>query len=348
MSGHDNHPTDLEVVDLTASINNQTLSSNSHDHHEEELMDTDEVPAAEPAPVVGAPAEADLVEQDLQHPGVDANMDMDAAADAELDIDEDDTNAISDEEDHAWCQQGDEMFREKWSTLHKKSQLRKAQLNMAITLMKKQKDKLREKSSQIRKQAGENQELKELVEHHRGRRTLHTEITWPQQLKEFLLGVDSASHEYEEIYRLSCRESNTAPHPQHVFPGLVLVAPDPEELPVVQPLHVLQQFNFEGLSHTVQFKTLQHALCFHKERVHVLSRLDPYHPPDIEDDAWEEDDFSISLLHRFHIGSEPVNLTNAILPNTLLAPLLVCKKFHFWGASIFYGENRFAFSSLGE
>ncbi|KAG5953171.1 hypothetical protein E4U53_006548 [Claviceps sorghi] len=353
MSGHDDHiddAADLDVVDLTAAINNQHVSSNSHDHHEERHMDTDEVSAAEPAPVVGALEEADVVDQDLQHPGIDATMDMDTEADAELDLDEDPfthhTNAFSDGEDDAWCQQADDMFRDKWDTLHTKSQLRKARLGMAMTLMQKQKERMKEKANQIRKQAREIQTLTDRLDHLTGRRTLHTEITWPQLLKNFVLG--DHKHSYVSIYRLSCRESNIAPHPRQVLPGLELVEPDAEEQPVVQPMHVLQQFNFEGLAHTVQFKILQHALCFHKQTIHVLSRLDPHHPPDVEGDAWQEDDFSFSLLHRFHIGSRPVSLTNATLPNTLLAPLLVCKKFNFWGASIFYGENSFAFSSLGE
>jgi hypothetical protein len=56
----------------------------------------------------------------------------------------------------------------------------------------------------------------------------------------------------------------------------------------------------------------------------------------------------IELLRRFHIGSSSVNLTMATKPQELLAALQVCKKWHVWGCHLFYGQNRFAFSSLGE
>ncbi|KAG5971807.1 hypothetical protein E4U55_001067 [Claviceps digitariae] len=305
----------------------------------------------------------DVVHQDLQDAESDHDVPMEgsAPADDEFNFDDiedpfaQDANADSDEDDDAFWQQTDSTVREKWNALHMKSQLRKARLEMAAHLLNRHIDNITEKKRLIRDQNVEIKQLTEKVAHLTRRRGLHTEVTWPSQLRLFVLGefelLPFGLRSYEGIYKLSCLESNIAPHPRQLLPGLELVAPDSTELPVaqpVQPVHVLQRFDFERLSLTVQFKILQHVLCFDNQRVHVLSRLDPYHPPDVEDDAEEDDDFSPSLLHRFHVGNEPVSLTNGTMPNVLLAPLLVCKKFHFWGASIFYGENRFAFSSLGE
>ena len=95
----------------------------------------------------------------------------------------------------------------------------------------------------------------------------------------------------------------------------------------------------------VKLRILQHLLTFPGEPLHAISRLDPYRAPrrDPNDTNWEP-----RLLHRFHVGTAAVSLTDAINPNDLLAPLLVSSQWHFWGSTIFYSKNRFVFSSLGE
>lgn len=94
-----------------------------------------------------------------------------------------------------------------------------------------------------------------------------------------------------------------------------------------------------------QIRIVQHLLTFEGEPVHTISRLDPYITPRSGPNNinWQP-----RLLHRFHVGTASVSLVHAIDPNDLLAPLLVCSQWHFWGSTIFYGENRFVFSSLGE
>ncbi|KAG6005177.1 hypothetical protein E4U21_000369 [Claviceps maximensis] len=362
MSGHSNNAydsIDLNVVDLTAALHYQyvNLPFDQDNSPEEIQASTDLVPLGEPALAVQALAEAHVVDQDVEHSESDIDMENDTSAGFEAGFDDNpflqDINAFSDEEDDAWFQQqGDESLREIWNNLHTKSQFRKARLGIAMILVQKQDAKMKSLTSKIREQGRKINELTALAEHITRRGTLLTEVTWSCYLKLFLLGEVSQLPfdltSYEKIYKRSCRESNIAPHPRQLIPGLELIPPGLTEVPAVQPVYDLQQFNFEGLSPKVQFRILQHALCFHKQRIHVLSRLDPYQPPVIDNDDLENADFLPSLLHRFHVGDEPVSLTNATLPSVLLAPLLVCKKFNFWGASIFYGENRFTFSSLGE
>lgn len=96
----------------------------------------------------------------------------------------------------------------------------------------------------------------------------------------------------------------------------------------------------------IQIKILRYYFNLTEDSIHVISRLDEFVVPQAEepDTEWEP-----RLLHRFHIGTGPVNLTyDAIKPNDLLAPLLVCSQWHFWGSTFFYSQNRFVFSSLGE
>jgi hypothetical protein len=153
---------------------------------------------------------------------------------------------------------------------------------------------------------------------------------------------------YEEIYKLSCRESNMPPHPLQVLPALTFREPDPQLHRPVESVPVEGTFNFEGLDLRVQFRILQMLLCFYGEKVHVLCRLDPHLPPSLESGDLGHDPENLQLIRRFHIGDRPVSLTGARLPQDLLAPLLVCRIWLFWGIHLFYGENTFAFSSFGE
>lgn len=384
MSTHDadeENRDDLEVVDLTEHIDNQILSSdsshtnfhisndNSNDHRDQNQMEVNEAYAVETAPVVQAATETNeagqedepLDNEDAPRGIADSDMgwldnyDQDNGSDTDMGSDNtidhnpfpDDVHAHSDEEDDVWRSECRETCRKKWVNLHLKSQFRKCRLAEAIDLLV----QLQESNKKLhRKINGKNRKIGELeaeIERLRGRRGLHTEITWQIHLRNFILGninvLPFGLGTYEKLYKLCCRESNIAPHPRQVLPGLELVAPDLSPQAAVQHVAALQEFNFEGLPLKTQFKILQHLLCFYGKKIHVLSRLDPYQPPALENS--EEDP---RLLYRFHIGDAPVNLTHATLPNALLAPLLVCKKLHFWGSYLFYGENTFAFSSLGE
>ncbi|OAA50612.1 hypothetical protein NOR_01062 [Metarhizium rileyi] len=78
----------------------------------------------------------------------------------------------------------------------------------------------------------------------------------------------------------------------------------------------------EILPPEIQFRILQISLCFYGQKVHVLSRLDPFNEPSLTTGVLGNDPENPKLLHRFHVGDSPVSLTFAMLPKELLAPLL--------------------------
>lgn len=86
-------------------------------------------------------------------------------------------------------------------------------------------------------------------------------------------------------------------------------------------------------------RILQYLLSFKGDVVHAISRLDPCFKPETATEHF---------IHKYHVGSGPVSLSFAPGPETLLGPLLVCHRWHAVGSTIFYGDNKFAFSSLGE
>lgn len=98
---------------------------------------------------------------------------------------------------------------------------------------------------------------------------------------------------------------------------------------------------FSHLPSDIVARILRYLFVFDNEPVHAISRLDPYAEP-------QNIQGRVSLLRRFHVGAAPVSITHATKPADLLAPLVVCQKWHFLGANLFYGCNTFAFSSLGE
>lgn len=107
-----------------------------------------------------------------------------------------------------------------------------------------------------------------------------------------------------------------------------------------------RQPSLERLPIKLQIKIFSYLFVFERELVHAISRLDPYYEPT---EVPRNCSGRVSLLHRFHVGQESVSLTfGAIKPQELLAPLLVSKHFNYLGASLFYGSNTFAFSSIGE
>lgn len=139
-----------------------------------------------------------------------------------------------------------------------------------------------------------------------------------------------------------------APHPQRVLPGLTMREPNAQLDRPVESVEVTRTYDFNSLPLTAQFRILQELLYFNGQKIHVLSRLDPMLKPSLNSGVLGDDPENPQLLHRFHVGDKPVSITKATLPKDLLAPLVVCKKWFFWGCHLFYGENTFAFSSLGE
>jgi hypothetical protein len=152
------------------------------------------------------------------------------------------------------------------------------------------------------------------------------------------------------IYATACKEGNASPLVCKIHPDLRLRKPTSEE----RKKDLLQEDTEVSLPMMpetlklpadIQFRILKHFFHFKGNVVHAISRLDPEYP---EDSAPLGRDGKPSFYHRLHVGRKPVSIRFAPDPNVFLAPLLVCKRWHFWGSHIFYGENTFAFSSLGE
>ena len=95
----------------------------------------------------------------------------------------------------------------------------------------------------------------------------------------------------------------------------------------------------------ILIRILKYILLVRGLPVHAISRLDPFYKPHT---VPRTPDGQPTYLRKFHIGTAPMNLSFAPGPSTLLAPLSVCTRWHYVGSTIFYGENTFAFSSLGE
>lgn len=157
---------------------------------------------------------------------------------------------------------------------------------------------------------------------------------------------------WENIYKIACMEGNCSPHPKKLHPDLYLRKPTDDELKNDllqtgdQPRAQHQEISrCSKIPADIQFQILKHFLHFKGRVVHAISRLDREHP--VEEVPLNRFG-KPSYLHRLHVGRDAVSLTFSPEPNTFLAPLLVCKRWHFWGSHIFYGENTFAFSSLGE
>lgn len=101
-------------------------------------------------------------------------------------------------------------------------------------------------------------------------------------------------------------------------------------------------------------RILESLLVFPGKAVHAVSRFDPCYLPPIETlvargkTGIGANGANLRLMHRFCIGTGRFSLTYADKPNDLLAPLLVCREWHYIGANLFYSLNKFCFSSLGE
>ncbi|KAI0152680.1 hypothetical protein GGR57DRAFT_513586 [Xylariaceae sp. FL1272] len=111
-------------------------------------------------------------------------------------------------------------------------------------------------------------------------------------------------------------------------------------------------FRFGDLPREIQWKILKKVFPTN-EIIHCLSRLDPYNPPlDFTDPALPLNRKGHSVgsgyPNRFHIGKGPCSIVKAAKPNDVIGYFLVCKRWYFLGAHLFYGTNTFAFSSLGE
>ncbi|CAF3462068.1 unnamed protein product [Fusarium graminearum] len=194
-----------------------------------------------------------------------------------------------------------------------------------------------------------------------------TEREWPAVAEEFLeTGPNAVYQDWGDVYKLSCREENMSwafgeSRAPKTHPYLKLVPPTSSQeqsaiagvsdccTPPPIPRDCdssssdeeqgFQPFRFQDLPRKIQLKIFRWVLVFEGEAIHAISRLDPYYEPG---SMHLNCNRQVSLLHRFHVGREPVSLTfGGIHPQRLLAPLLVCKKWNTMGSHVFYGINTF-------
>ncbi|KAJ4326153.1 hypothetical protein N0V84_003203 [Fusarium piperis] len=222
-------------------------------------------------------------------------------------------------------------------------------------------------------------QIRELQSRLRGQQRRPHRKSWHNVVRGWFCAdrVTLGIQDWGGVYKLACKEENmswsfSARNPPKTHPGLKLRAPDDEEeeeeimtIPdddeeesstsgsdrrsssdQPPPPGGLPRSVLERLPIKVQIKIFSHLFVFEGELVHAISRLDPYYEPSGPPVNYKG---RVSLLNRFHVGEESVSLTfGTIKPQELLAPLLVSKHFNYLGASIFYGCNTFAFSSIGE
>ncbi|KAF5018277.1 hypothetical protein F66182_9742 [Fusarium sp. NRRL 66182] len=193
--------------------------------------------------------------------------------------------------------------------------------------------------------------------------------TWPKAYRFWVRhGRHRDFNNWGDVYKQSCKEENMSwafsetVRPK-THPYLTLRAPtaaeearaiggegctpQPDRLcPRSEAEENIPTFRFNDLDMDLQLKILQKVLVFKGKIVHAISRLDPYYEPS---SVHRNCNNQTSLFHRFHIGRTSVSLTfGAIYPQRLLAPLLVSRQWHLMGANLFYGANKFGFSSIGE
>ena len=107
--------------------------------------------------------------------------------------------------------------------------------------------------------------------------------------------------------------------------------------------------SLDKLPQTILTRILDHILVF-SDNVHVISRPDPYHAPILptHQQGRRVTANEMTIPRRFFIGNGKCSITYAIRPKHLLSVLGVNRRWNALGTAIFYGNNVFAFSSLGE
>lgn len=177
---------------------------------------------------------------------------------------------------------------------------------------------------------------------------------WPAMLRDFASGT--AVFSYTDVWRRSNMEENMSVGLRNVHPNVQLVAPDEDEgsphggLRATSSVRTRTKFErFNDLPIQVQLRIFRFLLKMNGCLIHVFSRLDPHNEAEPDPRPRSRS----GLPAKFFIsdvsnGRAPVSLSKAIDPAELLRPLLTCKRWCFYLCHVFYGENTFAASSLGE
>ncbi|RDA85734.1 hypothetical protein CP532_5940, partial [Ophiocordyceps camponoti-leonardi (nom. inval.)] len=288
----------------------------------------------------------------LQRLGADAEVRSDYEEEQENEAgssdyssdDEGDQTSISDPEDFI----NDASLPARWIAISETLRRVKGQLRRVRDEKRRTVRASRRKQSEIQRLRAQVRALQEVRHGH-----LHTTVLYPNENKVWPRILDLWKDEdrrntiyqefahlniksYEDIYMLSIKEGNMSAEKTH--PDLQLHEDWPfNEVEEDQPLMT----GCRSLPLEIQAKVLFHCFSFSKT-IHAVSRL-PISEPDMSDIPRNKAR-KLIYFRRFHFGTE----NDCHRPDKLLAPLLVNKNWHFWGCHYFYGNNTFAFSSLGE
>lgn len=224
-------------------------------------------------------------------------------------------------------------------------------LQTITTKMKELEKESKRKDDQIRKL---NKRIQEIQRRKNTRQ--HTKLVWPQILRMWLNNGQTPINNgqtlinlkypelkissYKDIYKLSCLEGNMSPWAVHPDFHLASSSYWPDDKDMEADGRCLD--GRWSLPLQVQATILFHYFCL-PGPIHAISRL-PNTEPDEADLSPRTRTGKFLHLRRFHIRFDK----RSRRPNQLLAPLLVNKNWHFWGSHCFYGNNSFAFSSIGE
>ncbi|PSS03476.1 hypothetical protein BD289DRAFT_478632 [Coniella lustricola] len=187
--------------------------------------------------------------------------------------------------------------------------------------------------------------------------------SWHQMLRSHLSSSRGDIMLWKKVWK-TCYHEENMPFNLRLHPCIELVPLESSDAATTSAVHgygqVMRETEYpppdasagfiEWLPPKIFIKILAELLFFDECLVHVFSRLDPFHEPD----SWEAGDEqkSSGLPGRFFISGADrarISLTHdTILARDLLAPLAVSRKWCFYGCSIFYAKNTFAFSSFGE
>lgn len=189
--------------------------------------------------------------------------------------------------------------------------------------------------------------------------------SWPGKLQTHLSDAKGEMNSWKEVWKL-CYEEENMPSNRQMHPCVELVAQENSNAATTSAIHGFEQAqsgqenqnrsasgftsSFDTLPAKILIKVLTELFFFEGCLTHALSRLDPFCEPDSWGNA--KDLKSSGMSGRFFISEAKlarISLTHdTILARTLLAPLAVNRRWCFYGCSIFYSRNTFAFSSFGE
>lgn len=175
---------------------------------------------------------------------------------------------------------------------------------------------------------------------------------WQHKLREYLAGRCS----YSAAWRESQRALNMPLDITKTHPGIRFVPKDGHDArsnppPNESPIRAMMPPGVQ-LPDNVLLCILDHLLHYQGMLVHCISRLDYFRAPTSfpgDEELGEERTGIKGRLFFSKRQQTPVSITYDTLdPNTVLAPLLVSRKWMFYGVHVFFGKNTFSFSSIGE